>query len=290
MKSLSKWSIRAGLVSLILLAQGIFTGCSQSPAEMPASPKSFSFSVMGDIPRSVAEIAILDTQITQFNALSTSQFMFHLGDIKAGSTPCDEAVYQQVSTQLKNLDRPLFMLVGDNEWNDCDEPEQAWSNWLKYYAQFEDNWSHSLLVSHQAEQPDNFAFSYEDVLFIGLNIVGGRIYDQDVWDEVESHDIAWLSKHFAGNQARAVVLLAQADPEGQHPRLYNKLKELAETYSGSILFIHGDGHKWMSETGWAAPNITKIQVDKGGIADPIEVIFRQSESFPFIINRKPFHQ
>jgi hypothetical protein len=149
----------------------------------------FSFSVMGDVPRTEEEKTILTDQILHHNARSTAQFMIHVGDIKSGSDPCDEQVYKDVAAQLLMLDVPTFIVPGDNEWNDCQDPDKAWQFWEQYFLNFEQNWNIGWEVTHQQEQKENLAFVYHDVLFIGLNLVGGRIHDQEEWDEKICNDL-----------------------------------------------------------------------------------------------------
>ncbi len=275
-------------VSVGLVMFSFVLACIPPQAESELSNPSFSFSVMGDVPRGEAEIAILDTQIAKFNQQSSSSIVFHLGDFKRGSEPCDEDVYRRVSTQLKKIDRPVFMLMGDNEWNDCSDPEMAWSHWFKYYTNFENNWDHDLKVEHQPEQLDNFSFEYAGILFIGLNIVGSRIHDQSIWNEIESSDIDWMRYQFENTSADAIIIVSQANPALNHPNLLMAFQRLAETYENPILFLHGDGHHWTYDEAWEASNITKIQIDKGGIADPLEITFHRNRGIPFTFDRHPF--
>ena len=64
------------------------------------------FSVMGDVPRSEKEDVLLQKQVKAHNEKSPAQFMVHVGDIKSGKTPCDEAVFAKVSSYLKELKIP----------------------------------------------------------------------------------------------------------------------------------------------------------------------------------------
>jgi hypothetical protein len=90
------------------------------------------FSVMGDVPREASEDLLLQRQIAAHNQYSKSEFILHVGDIKTGSAPCAEEVYQRVAGFLKQIKVPTFIVVGDNEWNDCVDPDQAWIYWHQY--------------------------------------------------------------------------------------------------------------------------------------------------------------
>jgi hypothetical protein len=80
---------------------------------------------MGDVPRSEVEDSIIQQQIQGHNDSSNSEFMIHVGDIKDGISPCDENVYKKVKGYLKKIKVPTFIVPGDNEWNDCENPEIA---------------------------------------------------------------------------------------------------------------------------------------------------------------------
>ena len=40
----------------------------------------------------------------------------------------------------------------------------------------------------------------------------------------------------------------------------------AEQFEKPILYLHGDGHRWIHDRPGAAKNILRVQVDQGGIA------------------------
>jgi hypothetical protein len=288
-KQTTKWRFRTGNVLILLVLFSFLCACIPLSKKPEPSIQPFSFSVMGDVPRGAAEIVILDSQIVNLNTQSTSKFSFHLGDFKRGSEPCDEAVYERVSSQLQKINQPVFMLMGDNEWNDCENPETAWDYWFKHFSIFENRWDHHLQVDHQIEQIDNFAFNYGGVLFLGLNVVGSRIHDQVIWDTIESNDIIWMRRNIENSHADALVIVAQANPALNHPNLLTTFQELAAEFKKPILFLHGDGHYWTFDSGWKTPNMTKIQIDKGSIADPLEVSYQPENTTPFSFDRDPFN-
>lgn len=249
----------------------------------------FSFSVMGDVPRNEEEKIILNNQILSHNAESSAKFMIHVGDIKSGSDPCDEQSYTDVAAQLLKLNVPTFIVPGDNEWNDCQEPDKAWQFWVSTFLNFEQQWNIEWEVIHQPEQKENLVFLYHDVLFIGINLVGGRIHDQTQWDEKISNDLDWLKFCLNNIESGAAVVFAQANPDEKHTGFVNGFKALARNYSKQILFIHGDGHKWLYENPWLVPNMIRVQVDKGGIADPLQVTISRSKPKLFEFERDVFN-
>jgi len=254
----------------------------------PGKVEKIVFSVMGDVPRSLEEDTLLQKQIQVHNLESPSKIMFHVGDIKSGGDPCSESVYKKVSGFLKKLDVPVFIVPGDNEWNDCDNPSQAWTYWEKYFLKFDKNWKLKYNVEYQSEQPENFAFRIKGISFIGINLVGGRVHDQDVWNEKMQHDALWIKKQFQSKEIKAAVIFAQANPNEKHELFMKQFRTAANTFAKPILFIHGDGHRWICDKSWLEQNIIRVQVDQGKIADPLQVTVQIDKEIKFEFEREPF--
>ncbi|MCH8012960.1 MAG: hypothetical protein IIA61_13615 [Candidatus Marinimicrobia bacterium] len=53
-------------------------------------------------------------------------------------------------------------------------------------------------------------------------------------------------------------------------------------------YFFGDGHYWIYDYPWLAPNIIRIQVDKEGIADPLQVTIASERQVRFEFERYPF--
>lgn len=69
------------------------------------------------------------------------KFIVHVGDIKAGWTDCNAEKYSDVaeifaheSNQLHYDTRDVFFAIGDNDWNDCDDPDSALSYWMNAFG------------------------------------------------------------------------------------------------------------------------------------------------------------
>ncbi|MBC8402557.1 MAG: hypothetical protein H8E14_13800 [Candidatus Marinimicrobia bacterium] len=285
--------VRARLRKLVLIiAVGLIVviivdGCSQSIL-MRISKGPVIFSVMGDVPRSETEKIILQEQIRQHNQQSPAQFVFHVGDIKSGSSPCDEDNYALVADYLKQLTVPVFIIPGDNEWNDCQDPDQAWNYWEQYFMAFDQNWDVPFMVQRQNGYPVNIAFVHNDILFIALNLVGGRIHDQAEWDAMQQHAVDWIGQQLQRKRLLATVVLAQANPDEKHKLFMDQFLRLVENFSRPVLFIHGDGHLWIHDDPWLVPNLVRVQVDKGGIADPLQVTIVGNKTKTFKFERFPF--
>lgn len=84
----------------------------------PADP-GYSFAVIGDVPYGADQVAAFPSWIEQIDADRQVQFTVHVGDIKNGSTRCDDAYLEEIRNRFESFDRPLVYTPGDNEWTDC---------------------------------------------------------------------------------------------------------------------------------------------------------------------------
>jgi hypothetical protein len=245
---------------------------------------------MGDVPYGSGDIPTLDAQIQNHNAKSDSRFMVHLGDIKTGASACDEAVYLSVAAQLRALEVPTFIIPGDNEWNDCDDPDQAWGFWDATFMGFDDHWPGAPVVERQAERRENFAWAEENVLLMGINLVGGKIHDQDEWNTRMQQDADWVADHFANaaDVVYAAVVFGHALPASKHDLFFEQFRAAAATFGRPVLYLHGDGHVWIQNRPWPETNILRVEVDAGGKADPVRVTVSADDPETFAFDRTPF--
>ncbi len=244
------------------------------------------FYAMGDVPYAPEEDELLPRQIEEIPG--DAAFVVHVGDIKKGSVPCDEAVYNKVFAMLAQAEAPVFIIPGDNEWNDCGDPDQAWQYWEKYFMRFDRRRSHRLPVFRQLEREENFSFVSGGVLFVGINLVGGRIHDAEEWRQRHAQDIEWTRHNLSvfGNQVTSLVLFGHANPNEKHADFFDPFIEEATAFGKPVLYLHGDGHKWIHDRPFAAENILRVQVDQGGIAPPLKVTVTDHVSEPFQFDRR----
>ena len=269
---------------------GLLAQFSDSPATTADEneKKQVVFCAMGDVPYSAEEKLLLTKQIADLPA--TAEFVVHVGDIKAGGPPCNEAVYRQVAGILRQSANPLFIIPGDNEWNDCvdPDPQQAWKFWSKHFMRFEQGWKHNLPVFRQLEREENFSFVRNGVLFIGLNIVGGRVHNPAEWKQRHAECLDWVRRNLKarGNEVSSLVIFGHAQPVSNHSDFFDPFIEDAMQFGKPILYLHGDGHRWIHDRPFAAKNILRVQVDQGGIAAPVKITVTDDPEEPFLFDRR----
>ncbi|MFT7643225.1 MAG: hypothetical protein ACI9G1_004990, partial [Pirellulaceae bacterium] len=203
---------------------------SPAPAKKCVPPTLVTFCAMGDVPYEKADDALLPKQIDEIPQVA--EFVVHVGDIKSGKTPCDEEVYIKVSGMLSKSAKPLFIIPGDNEWNDCTAPEPSWVYWEKYFSRFDRKWQHQFKTFRQLEREENFSFVQNKVLFIGLNIVGGRVHDKEEWKGRHAQDFDWVKRNLKRSSAdvNSLVLFGHARPNDTHNDFFEEFNKAAEEF------------------------------------------------------------
>ena len=93
----------------------------------------YSFAVIGDVPYGDAQIAAFPRWIDQINSADPAM-TFHVGDIKNGSSRCDDAYYTMIRTDFDRFVNPLIYTPGDNEWTDCHRANNGSYNPLERLA------------------------------------------------------------------------------------------------------------------------------------------------------------
>ena len=107
-----------------LLAAAVTAGLATAGRDGERGPRwggEHAIGLWGDVPYSEEQTT---TGVPNLVADMRQRLAFtvHDGDIKSGSSRCDDAVYQLFESYLNSLRAPAFYTPGDNEWTDCDRP------------------------------------------------------------------------------------------------------------------------------------------------------------------------
>ena len=206
--------------------------------------------VIGDIPYGSALIAEFPADIAEINADPGVRRVIHLGDIKNGSSRCDDSYFAARFAGFQTFDDPLVYTPGDNEWTDCHRANNGGYLPTERLAAVRDRFfprhgrtlgRHERKVDFQSDAyPENVAWRQSHVQFGAVHIVGSND-DQDPWfgdrtdpatgaprpetaaetklrtDEYTAREgaaLAWIDHVFAAaerSRAAGVVLGMQAD-------------------------------------------------------------------------------
>lgn len=106
--------LAAPAVVALVAAAPFASASTAAPAET-----GYSFAVIGDVPYGADQVAAFPSWIEQIDADRQVHFTVHVGDIKNGSSRCDDAYLEGIRDRFESFDRPLVYSPGDNEWTDC---------------------------------------------------------------------------------------------------------------------------------------------------------------------------
>jgi len=261
--------------SVLWLVLALYTGLA--PAQAPAR---FSFAIVGDAPYNRFEETVFKGMLEEIDREDLA-FVVHVGDIKSGSSPCSDEVYEQ-RKHLFQASRHAFILVpGDNEWTDCHrkaaggyDPLERLDKLRQVFFSGDSSLGQSTLkLQRQSDDPDtaaafrayreNVRWVANGILFIGLNIPGsndnfGRTPQMDAEHAQRGRaNAAWLAQGFdlARKEGYAAVFICiQADPNFDLSYLrrtnrvdgYAAFKQdlLAHTlaFGRPVVLVHGDTH------------------------------------------------
>jgi hypothetical protein len=149
---------------------------------------------------------------------------------------CDPSAHAQFRDQLfhsgdrggniTNATRPIFIVPGRLDWNDCANPDAAWTSWKENFLYFDRQWvatdvsdEREFLVFRKFEQRENWAFLQRDgVLFVGVHVVDGFVPSGAEFQKRNAYNYDWITGLIMTHQTtiRAVVMFGNAGPEGDH--------------------------------------------------------------------------
>ena len=246
-----------------------------------------SFYAMGDTPYAIEDHTLLIAQLHNL-PINDALFAIHLGDIKTGSSKCEEPAYYRVAEYLRTSQLPMFIIAGDNEWNDCKNPKMAWGFWSKYFMHFDLHWKNSFSITRHPNREELFAFLYNGVLFIGVTVVGGKVHDRLEWSQRHADCSKWINSHLEkyNGQFQRLVIFGHATPTSKHDDFFNTLDKSADRIGKPVLYIHGDGHRWIQDYPFESTQVMRVQVDQGGFAPPVRVSITDNLETPFVFDRR----
>lgn len=253
-------------------------------APSTASPEVV-FYVTSDSPYDSSEEQKLSADL---QVMSDAEFVVHLGNIQDSSvTLCSESRYGRVKDVLMQSPVPMFILPGEEDWNNCPNPENAWETWETTFEAFESNFDHNFIVSRQMRRKENFAFLYKNVLFMGFHLVGGRVHDGDDWDARLQDNINWMESMVTMNQEsfRYIVMMGNARPGPQQRMFFDRLSAFLGPYDLPIIYVHansGVGGVMKYDLFGGDKGIEALQIEDGGVNPPLRISIFDGEA-PFVV-------
>ena len=248
------------------------------------------FYALGDVPYIEPEVEALPLQMAGLS--SNADFVMHVGDLKTRSQPCRKQYYNTFATIMERSLVPVFNTIGDNDVIDCEDVQNAYSLWHSTFKDFDNKWIKPFQVRRQLGRMENFAFEHNGVFVIGLHVLHTNFTQAPMMYDVVNDTLAWWMSHESSmTKASAVVVFGHTYPE--QPR-FHKVKDaltrtVATLHDTPFLYIQGEKHSFVVDNPIPdADNFLRVIVDKGGIADPLEVLVDSRAEAPFKLRRRAY--
>lgn len=277
------------VATLAVLAAGSSVQAQAVPPGTPpgeTQPGHYSFAVIGDVAYGSAQISAFPEWVSEINA-ADPQFTVHVGDIKNGSSRCDDAYYRMIKADFDQFTGPLVYTPGDNEWTDCHRANNGSYNPLERLA-FDRSVFFStpgtslgqtpMSVSSQvaAGFPENVSWRRQGVDFAALNVVGSND-DLYAWTGLGNttatpaqiaeenarmaNAVGLVRSTFADARQRhdrAVALFLQADmfdptyavtwaDDSAFTPLVQALIDESSSFDGDVYLFNGDSHVYNAD-------------------------------------------
>lgn len=225
-----------------------FVATSPLAADDNRTSRTLDLAVIGDTPYGTAQAADFPNLIAAINADPTVSGVVHVGDIKNGSSRCDNPYFETIRAQLDTFVDPLVYTPGDNEWTDCHRTNNGKYDPLERLSVVRTLFFPAAGVSlgtnkrHMFSQAwvsahrtfiENNLWAENDVVFATVHAVGSNNgllpwFEDDLTDalvddparrtaEVEARTAAatdWLDKAFGVakfSRAKGIAIFMQAD-------------------------------------------------------------------------------
>ena len=254
------------------------------------------FYVTNDVPHNTADEVKLTRDLANLHGRN-GDFLIHLGDVvgDASVTMCTMGGYQDAANLLKQSPIPVFIIPGDNDWNNCPDPNNALNHWMDELNRFEDYFDKAdntnfPIVRRQLARSENFSFLHKGVLFMAFHLVDGKVQNESEWSLRIAEDVAWMDQElneFGVDEYRAIVILAHAAPTPKIGDFVWPLKKNMMKLKKPVLYLHAnDGGEGMLEyTPFPEdlPFLTAVRMEKGYKAPPTQVSIEAGPK-PFVFN------
>jgi hypothetical protein len=284
----------APVTSLALAATLAIGAALVAPDAHAASDHSrkpgYTFAVIGDVPYGEPAQAHFPAFINGINADPDVALVTHLGDIKSGSTTCDDQRFAIIRSDFDGFEDPLVYTPGDNEWTDCHRANNGGYQPLErldkvrslFFSRPGTTLGAPARVTSQAARgiPENVRFTRGGLSFATLHVVGSN-NDLAPWftntgptpaqvaEEQHRMDVTIDNVRAAFRTAReqrlpGVVLMQQADMfDGTVPApriadysafapLVQAIIDESQRFKGAVYLFNGDSHRFTQDRPLAA--------------------------------------
>jgi len=263
---------KTAVLSIVVLA--IAVGLNTDTANEKYKTETFNFALWGDMPYAKngdgPKIQALIDDINDSNV----EFSVFDGDIKDGSSPCNDWQYTDAADRFNRFEKPMVYVPGDNEWSDCHRTNNGGYNNLERLNHLRQVMFNSpdsfgqnkMKLEHQGElggeNVENVRWTHGSVVFVGLNMPGSNNNKVNVGDCIsvkstrtqtdcdadnieykirDEANIKFVIESFQKAKtinARGIVLTIQADPSFDLPETESVNERILPGFDGYTHFLN----------------------------------------------------
>ncbi len=258
-------------------------------------PKSgiVRFMVMADGPYRKEHFPIIRRELAEMS--SKVDFVVHAGDILKHE--CSTERLSRSARLFRFSQSPLFVLLGDNEYNGCVCPDDSLRNWRSTFSKFRENWKGQDNVFYQQGRPENAFFVREKILFVFLSIQGAHEFSRVESDRRMEANLLWLRHGIESHQdtVDAVVVFGHGGLlrstnkrySDQFAKLFGSVRKPVFYFHGSIEGIRADRHLLLHEKNYlGVSNLTRVGIEQAGEVPSLLVTISTRDSVKIDLNRR----
>jgi endonuclease/exonuclease/phosphatase family metal-dependent hydrolase len=246
-----------------------------------------TLAIIGDTPYGDEQEAAFPQLVAEVDDDPDVGAVVHLGDIKNGSSTCDDERFLRLRDLYGTFDDPFLYTPGDNEWTDCHRPAAGGYVPTERLARLRELFypeDELPVTTQRAPFVENQRWSDAGVVYALVHAVGSDnglapwfggaetpAQRQERLAEVAAREAAaleWIDRAFADarrRHARGVVIGMQADTfagSTAFDRINDRLEERAREFGRPVLLLQGDTHVYKTDRPLAgAPNLTRVVVE-----------------------------
>ena len=243
--------------------------------------------IIGDTPYGDDQEAAFPRLVADVDEDPDVGAVVHLGDIKNGSSTCDDERFLRLRGLYDTFDDPFLYTPGDNEWTDCHRPAAGGYVPTERLARIRELFYPETGVRVRAQQApfvENQRWSDAGIVYALVHVVGSDnglapwfggaetpAQREERLAEVAAREaaaLAWIDRAFDAAErakARGVVIGMQADTfagSTAFARINDRLEDRAREFGRPVLLLQGDTHVYKTDRPLRrAPNLTRVVVE-----------------------------
>jgi hypothetical protein len=246
-----------------------------------------TLAIIGDTPYGDEQEAAFPRLVADVDDDPDVSAVLHLGDIKNGSSTCDDERFERLRALFATFDDPFLLTPGDNEWTDCHRPAAGGYVPTERLARLRELFypeTELRVKSQRAPFVENQRWSDAGVTYALVHVVGSENGLAPWFGGAETPEqraerlqeaaareaaaLEWIDRAFDSaerERARGVVIGMQADTfvgGTAFDRINEKLERRARELRRPVLLLQGDTHVYRTDRPLAgAPNLVRVVVE-----------------------------